>query len=358
MRSGRTWRSLAIFAVLPAFLLCAASCGGGESADADSGDSGAGEVVLYYSADEYVARPIIERFEAETGVRVRAAGDTEATKTTGLVQRLRNEADSPRADVFWSSEVFLTIKLANEGVLAPHLSETTRSWPAHLRDADHEWHAFAQRARVVVFNTERVAFYERPSEMADLAEPRWQGRVVMARPQFGTTRGHMGALIALWGEDATRGWMEAMAARGVRLLDGNATVVQAVATGEADIGLTDTDDVWSGQRNGWPVDAIYIGHSLSPGDEIGTLTIPNTVARVRGGPNPDNAARLIDYLLSPDVERMLAESDSHNVPVRPEIAEEFPKYAIPDPITSLTYEEVAASMDTAMRLAEETLEGR
>ena len=79
----------------------------------------AGEVVLYVSADDYVVRPIVEAFEAESGLRVRVLGDTEATKTTGLVQRMRTERDNPRADVFWSSEVYLTIRLADKGLLAP-----------------------------------------------------------------------------------------------------------------------------------------------------------------------------------------------------------------------------------------------
>ena len=62
------------------------------------------EVVIYVSADETIARPILDAFEASTGVRVRPVFDTEATKTTGLVSRLLTERDRPRADLFWSSE--------------------------------------------------------------------------------------------------------------------------------------------------------------------------------------------------------------------------------------------------------------
>lgn len=322
------------------------------------GESGE-EVVLYYSADEYVARPVIERFEERTGIDVRAVGDTEATKTTGLVQRLRSERDRPRADVFWSSEVFLTVQLAQEGILASHESEAVADWPARLVGEERRWHGFAQRARVIVHNTDRVAEGERPTELMELLEPRWRGRVVMARPEFGTTRGHVGAILALWGEERTRAFFEGLRENDVRLLDGNAAVVRAVATGEADVGLTDTDDVWSGQRNGWPVGLTYVRHDPTPetpGDDAhGVMLIPNTAARVAGGPNEENAGTLIDFLLSAEVERILAESDSHNIPVRDSLAAEYPEYAAPDPIEDLGYREVSEQMAPALRIIDEAL---
>ena len=79
-------------------------------------------VVLYASADEHIVREVIRDFERQTGITVLLVGDTEVKKTTGLVDRLRSEKDHPQADVLWSSEVFLTIALAEEGVLEPHLS--------------------------------------------------------------------------------------------------------------------------------------------------------------------------------------------------------------------------------------------
>jgi hypothetical protein len=76
-------------------------------------------VTVYASADESVARPVFERFEKETGIRVDAKFDTEATKTTGLAQTLRAERDRPRADVFWSNEQAAHVSLAMDGITAP-----------------------------------------------------------------------------------------------------------------------------------------------------------------------------------------------------------------------------------------------
>ncbi|HVZ93828.1 MAG TPA: extracellular solute-binding protein [Phycisphaerales bacterium] len=317
------------------------------------------EVVLYVSADDVIARPIVERFERETGIRVRMQGDTEATKTTGLVQRLRSERESPRADVFWSSEVFLTIALARDGLLAPFDDPSLADWPASMRDPQRRWHGFGLRARVLVYNTSRVKPDEAPREMLDLAaNARWRGRVVMARPAFGTTRGHMAALVAMWGEPAARQFLEMLHEQDVRLLDGNSAVVRAVTSGEADVGLTDTDDVWSGQKLGWPVDLVYIRHDRQRGGgngepvRAGPLLIPNTVSIINGAPHPEEARELARYLLGEGVERMLAESDSRNIPIRPALASEFPTLAVAEP-AELSYESISNAMAAAMTICRE-----
>jgi iron(III) transport system substrate-binding protein len=318
---------LALFAVLALTLV---SCGRG-------GGDGEQRVVLYSSVDDYLLRVVVRAFEQETGIRVDLAGDTEATKTTGLVQRLLAERSSPRADVWWSSEPFGTIQLSREGLLEPytsgHEAEFEGGWPVEMRGEQGDWYGFASRARVIVYNTQRLQQEQAPTRLRDLADPRWRGRIGMARPQFGTTRGHMGALVAICGPDATEAWLRRMRENGLRLYDGNATVVRAVAHGEIDLGLTDTDDVWAGQREGWPVELVFEAPDAGGADGLcsfGPMLIPNTVAMMRGGPNPAAAARLIEFILSERVERLLAESESGNIPVRPGLAAQFPRALIPE----------------------------
>ncbi len=323
--------------------------------------AGAGEVVLYSSVDDALLREIVGAYEDETGVKVLLVGDTEATKTTGLVQRLIAEKGSPRADVWWSSEPFGTVLLSREGVLAPYTSGAGEShfeggWPAGLRGERGDWYAFALRARVIAYSTERVE--DPPRTLAELGEPGWTDRVGMARPQFGTTRGHIGALFNSWGEKAYLTWLLGLEYRRVRLYDGNASVVRAIAQGEIDVGLTDTDDVWAGQRNGWAVGLVY--ESVDPGAgqgrlaSPGAMVVPNTVALVAGGPSPAQGRALIDYLLSPRVESMIAASDSGNVPVIPG-AEPAPGREIGSPWRP-DFEAVAADVPEAVRLFEQHVE--
>lgn len=322
---------------------------------------GAGEVVLYYSADEPVARLVIDAFEKKTGVKVKGVGDNEANKAVGLAQRIRAEKSAPACDVFWNSEAFLTIALSREGLLESHVSDTTRDWPRSLRDEAHTWHAFAQRARVLVYNTNHppnLGTKEQPrlpQTMRDLWHPSLgKGVFAMARPFSGTMRGHAAAMLALWGEDRAQAWALQMMQQKVRLMSGNAPVVLAVAQGEAIAGLTDSDDVWAGKRNGWPVEMAYLRNDkISVRAEVeekhGPLLIPNTAARVKGGPNSANAALLLDFLLSADVERMLARSDSKNIPARPEVAAEFPELAVPDAAV-IDLEKIADCAEGAMKI--------
>jgi iron(III) transport system substrate-binding protein len=314
-------------------------------------------VVLYVSADDYVVREVIERFTETTGIEVNVVGDTEAAKTTGLANRLRAERDRPRADVFWSSECFMMIQLAQEGLLDPHDSPAVAHWPADFHDADRLWHGFGLRARVIVYAPDRVEPVHVPDQWSDLKHERWKGRIVMADPRFGTTRGHMGVMKWFWERElpgAFNAFLEFLADNDVRLLtSGNAGVVQAVASGEADIGLTDTDDVWAAQRNGAKVDLVYPYHGIPGKRGDGTLVIPNTVALVKGGSHRADAIRLVDFLLSEEVERLLVESDSHNVPVRESLAAAHPQYAVPHPLRvdwAQATAEMDGAVDEAMRL--------
>lgn len=295
-------------------------------------------VVLYTSADECIAREVITAFEREHDVRVKYIGDTEVKKTIGLVERLRTEKNNPQADVFWSNENFLTITLADEGILEPYVSGATADWPERFRDEQHRWYEFAARGRVIVYSPDRVVEDEIPETWMDLTNHFFKGRIVMADPRFGTTGSHLGAKSAYWQREFGPGYYEVylmgLADNEIRLLaSGNAGVVRAVATGEADIGMTDTDDVWLAQQQGMNIDLVYPRHDPPNGARGGgTLLIPNTVSRVKGGPNPETAGKLIDFLLSEQCERILAESASRNIPLRPGLNAEYVHLHVPDPL--------------------------
>lgn len=291
---------------------------------------------MYSSVDDVLLRAVAGKFRERTGIRVKIVGDTEATKVTGLVQRLIAERNSPRADVWWSSEAMGTLSLANEGLLdvsqTKHEADFAGGWPSGLRDEEQRWRGFAQRARVMVVSESRVKPDARPARLRDLTMPAWRGRVGMARAQFGTTRNQIAAIAAIAGVGALEAWLKAMKANEVRMYDGNSPVVRAVADGEIDVGLTDTDDVYAGAREKWPVGMVFESVDAADAEaeglvSVGPLMIPNTAGLVKGRPHAAEAQELLDFLLSADVERMLAESESRNFPIRAEVAREFPALA-------------------------------
>jgi iron(III) transport system substrate-binding protein len=98
-----------------------------------------------------------------------------------------------------------------------------------------------------------------------------------------------------------------------------------VGEGRFALGVTDTDDAIIEVEAGHPVVLIFPDRDRPADDRMGTLFIPNTVALVRGGPNPEGGRRLIDYLLSPEVESRLAAAASHQIPLNPEAPAPLPK---------------------------------
>lgn len=331
--------------VLTAAIGVAAGCDGSRDTDGNPPK----EVVLYCSVDPEFAKGILKTFEQQTGVRVKVRFDEEATKTTGLVQRLRAEADHPAADVFWSSECFQTIALADEGLLGPYRGQAAKDWPAQFADPNGRWYGFGLRMRVIAWDTRRVKPDQAPRKLEDLLEAKWHGRIVMARPEFGTTRGDVSSWFAHYGTDRAKEILRGLAANDVRLVQGNSTAVRMVARGEADICFTDTDDVYVAQRNGWPIEMAPLDQG---GD--GALAIPNTVSLVKGAANESAAGELIEFLLSETVERLLAESESHNMPVRPGVAASFARYAIGKPL-AIDYRKVASQQQAALAAVKEIM---
>lgn len=327
-------------------------------------EDGGRRVTLYTSVDDTFAKMVVRQFEEETGITVDVLGDTEATKTTGLVTRLQSEKDNPTCDVWWASEPMGTILLARDGVLEPGAMEGTvgEDWPSTFRAQDWTWVGTALRRRVIVYAPDRVD--TPPTSMGDLIDPVYKGRVGIARPQFGTTRIHMALLAAHWGIGGLEDWLQQLKANGVRVYDGNATVVRAVAMGEIDIAMTDTDDVWSGQKNGWDVAFAPLSedHLASPPTSrydlpAEQILIPNTVAIVKGAPNPDLAKQLAAYLSSETVERLLYESTSGNHPVNAALRAELglPPLSIDGDVGSSdlpTYADASMLVEQAMDACE------
>ena len=84
------------------------------------------------------------------------------------------------------------------------------------------------------------------------------------------------------------------------------------------------------------------------------MVIPNTAAVIKGGPNPEGAKVLMEFLLSERLEELLVQSDSHNSPVHKELAEKYSEYAIESPL-DVDYEEIARALPEAIKAAKEIL---
>jgi iron(III) transport system substrate-binding protein len=268
------------------------------------------EVVVYTSEDQVFSEPILMDFEQNTGIKIRAVYDTEETKSTGVALRIVAERDRPQADVFWANEPLRPVMLQQQQLLDPYRSPNADDIPARYRDSDGYWTGFSARARVIVYNTNLVKPEEAPASIRDLINPRWKGKAGLANPLFGTTTTQIAALFALWGEPETTRFLESVKSNGVKLVTSNGEAKDLVASGELAWAFTDTDDASEALEQHKPVAVVYPDQS-----GVGTLVMPNAVALVKGAPHPEAAKKLIDYLLSREVEAKLAKSTAAQMPL-------------------------------------------
>lgn len=292
-----------------ALLICAAGCARRGAQQ---------QVVVYCALDRGFSESLLNEFSKRTGIKVLPKFDTESTKTVGLVNAIRAEKARPRCDVFWNNEIVNTIRLKKEGLLQQYRPAAAANVPAHFRDPDGYWTGLAARGRVLLINTNLTAGGPEPDSIRSLADPRWKGRGGMAKPLFGTTATHAACLFAALGDEAARKFFSDVRNNGTQILSGNKTVATSVSEGRIAFGLTDTDDAIIEVESGCPVRIVYPD---SQAGGSGVLFIPNTVAIVRGAPNPDAARKLVDYILSPEVEIALARAESAQIPLNTTVTE-------------------------------------
>jgi iron(III) transport system substrate-binding protein len=304
---------LAVIGLVP--LVCLSGCGKAQS-----------RVVVYCAQDREFAEVIFEDFKQKTSLEVTPKYDIESEKSVGLALEISREKNRPRCDMHWNNEVLWTIRLQRQGLLEPYSSPSAAPFPAFAKAKDNTWCAFAERARVLLVNTKLLPKAEdRPRSMLDLTDPRWKGRVVMAKPNFGTSATQAACLFEVLGTEKAKQFYLDLKKNDVQIVPGNKQVAEGVSEGRYAVGITDTDDAIGEVKAGKSVAIIFPDRDAPKHSRMGTLFIPNTVAIIRGSPNPAGARQLVDFLLSPEVEAKLAEAESHQIPMNPQVHAVIPK---------------------------------
>ena len=308
------------------------------------------EVIVYCALDQEFSEPILREFEKQSGIHVRAIYDTESTKTVGLVARIIEEGRTrPRCDLFWNNEILGTLRIEEQGLLDTYRPAAADSFPETFQSKKDHWFGFAGRARVLLVNTDVVKPDEMPSSIQDLLDAKWKGKIGLAKPLFGSTATHAVCLFAMLGETKAKAFFSALQANGVQILSGNKQVAEDVSSGKIAFGLTDTDDAMIELEAGFPVSIVY--PDKDPG-QLGTLFFPNTLALLKDGPNNEHGRKLMDFLLTPEIEARLARGESAQIPlhknVQPDLQSQL-RVETPQTVPSfeVDFEQAAKQWDTA-----------
>lgn len=255
------------------------------SACADDDPEDAGQLTIYSGRGESLVGPLLERFEAETGisVRIRYAGTAE------LAIQIAEEGNRSPADVYYGQDAGALAFLSEEGLAAQLPADITAMVDDNFQDDEGRWIATSGRARVLIISPERVS--NPPDSVFDLVDPEWKGRIGWA-PTNGSFQAFVTAMRQIHGEEATEEWLRGMIANDVAVYPKNTPQVQAVGDGELDIGLVNHYYLFRFDDD-WPA----ANHFTDPG-EAGALINVAGVAMLEGSNNRSNALRFIRFLLS------------------------------------------------------------
>ncbi|MEM6406435.1 MAG: extracellular solute-binding protein [Pseudomonadota bacterium] len=271
------------------------------------------EVVVYSARKAHLIQPLFDRYTQQTGVKISLLTD----KAGPLVQRLLAEGKRTPADLLLTVDAGNLWQAAEKGVLAAVDSELlNRQVPMPLRDPDGHWYGLSKRARTIIYNTDRV----NPSEIstyADLAQPKWRGRLCLRTSKKVYNQSLVAMMIARLGEIQTeqivRGWVANLAAAP---FSNDTKTIQAVAAGQCDVAIVNTYYFGRLQRkqSDLPVALAW------PTAESGGVHVNVSGGGVtRYAKHPEAALRLLEWLASEEAQGEFAELNLE-YPVNPQVS--------------------------------------
>ena len=197
------------------------------SAFGDSDDA----LVIYSGQHKSATNALIEQFEDDTGIAVKARYGS----SNELAHQIVAEGERSPADIIYTEETSPLIMLAQEELLARIDAEALEPIPAAYRDEDDRWTGVLGRSRVIVYNPALINAADLPTSIFDLQDEQWQGKVAFV-PTSGSFHAQISAMIKLKGMDAARDWLQGLKDNG-KTYRSNSVVLKAVEQGEIAFGL-------------------------------------------------------------------------------------------------------------------------
>lgn len=267
--------------------------------------SAAQTVTVYTAHAPEIHQAIVPRFEAATGLRVELvqAGSGE------IVQRARAESGAPLADVIWS--IGGEALEANSDLLEPYEpADFDKINPLYLGGTN--WLPYTAIPMAFIVNSNLVAEGDEPRSWADLADPKWKGRVAFAgADSSGSAFIQMATVLHVYGEEEGWALFEKMMDNFI-VTNSSGAVVRGTADGEYAVGLTLEEAAYRFVSGGAPVRIVY--------PEDGNYAGADAVALVRGGPNPEGGKKFIDFVLSAEIQEFLVDAMKRR-PIRVDVAD-------------------------------------
>ncbi|MDA0676207.1 MAG: extracellular solute-binding protein [Proteobacteria bacterium] len=274
---------------------------------------------IYSYRQEFLLRPLLDAFKAETGVESRVV-----YLESGALERLKAEGRNSPADVVLTADVAQIVNMANAGLLQPVQSAALEAnVPQHLQDSQNRWFGLTQRGRILVVAKDRplprpVASYE------DLTDPALKGKICTRPGKHPYNVTLLASIVAVKGEAAAEEWARGVKANLARKPQGNDRAqVKAVKEGVCDIalintyymGLMATNDTEPEQKKWAQAVRMVFPNQPGQGDGHGTHVNASAGAVTASAPHRAIAVRFLEFLSGSAAQKIYA-AENFEYPVK------------------------------------------
>lgn len=277
--------------------------------------SAQGVVNVYSNREPGLYSATLDEFTKATGIKVNAIFSEQ-----GLAERIKAEGENSPADVLITVDIGRLQEAVDLGIAQPVRSEIlAANIPSQYRDPDGRWFGLSLRARTVYASKDRVN--QDAITYEELADPKWKGKICTRSFQHQYNIALTAAMIVKNGEAKAEQWLKGLKANlAKRPSGGDRDVAKDISAGACDIGLG--NQYYVGLMTTGPNDQKKWAeaiHVILPHFQNGGTHINVSGAVVtKFAPNRDNAVKLLEYLTSPEAQRVFADVN-YEYPVRPGI---------------------------------------
>ena len=261
-----------------------------------------GELNLYSSRHYDTDERLYSDFTDATGITInRIEGNADE-----LIARMDAEGANSPVDVFLTVDTVRITRAKELGLLQSIESDVLETAiPAYLQDADNQWFAFSQRARILFYDKADVP--NPPQTYQDLANPEYAGQVCIRSSSNVYTQNIVAALTAHLGEEAAGEWAKGVVANFARDPQGGDTdQLRGIVSGECDIAMSNTYYFARALRKDVSnlSDSIdTIGWVFPNQDDIGAHMNISGGGVAKNAPNKENAIKFLEYLASEQAQK-------------------------------------------------------
>ena len=265
----------------------------------------------HYSTDE----ALYADFTKATGIKINRVDADDA----GIIARLKAEGASSPADVILLVDAARLWRGEQDGLFLPIKSKLLDDTiPASLRaapaaDGGTPWFGFSTRARVVVYDKIRV----KPEDVdtyEELGDAKNKGKLCIRSGSHPYNLSLFGAVTEHLGEQKAEAWLKGMVDNMARTPKGGDTdQIKAVASGECQIGVTNSYYLARMMRSGKPEDRAVVekvGVVFPNQATWGTHVNIAGAAVARHSKNQANAIKFLEYLASPSAQNYFANGNN------------------------------------------------